>query len=141
MTDRPALLPGLSAERTITVGQSDTAAAYGSGGVDVFATPALVALMEAAALAAVAPALAPGETTVGTALNVTHTAATPVGLSVTARATLVAVSGRHLQFRVEAWDARESIGAGMHDRAVVSLDRFLSRVNDKRGETAPGPGR
>jgi len=85
--------------------------------------------------AAVAPALAPGETTVGTAVNVRHTAATSVGMRVTAQAVLTAVAGRRLEFRVEAWDERESIGAGSHERAVVSFDRFLTRVNGKRGES------
>lgn len=134
-TARTALVPGLSAERSIVVAAADTAEAYGSGGVAVFATPAMIALMEAAAAAAVAPALAPGETTVGTAVNVRHTAATPMGLRVTARAVLTAVAGRRLEFRVEAWDERESIGVGSHERAVVSLDRFLVRVNGKRGES------
>lgn len=135
--ERPALAPGLSAERSIVVTAADTAEAHGSGGVAVFATPAMIALMEAAAAAAVAPALAPGETTVGTAVNVRHMAATPVGLRVTARAVLTAVAGRRLEFQVEAWDERESIGAGSHERAVVSLDRFLARVNGKRGESGP----
>lgn len=136
-TARTPLVPGLSAERSIVVTPADTAEAYGSGGVAVFATPAMIALMEAAAAAAVAPALAPGETTVGTAVNIQHTAATPVGMRVTARAVLTAVEGRRLEFRVEARDERESIGAGSHVRAVVSLDRFLTRVNGKRGESGP----
>jgi len=113
------------------VTRENTAAAVGSGGVDVFATPMMVALMEMAALRLVQPHLAEGETTVGTIVNVKHTAATPLGMSVRAVARLDAVDGRRLVFTVEAYDDREKIGEGTHERFVVQLQKFLDRVNKK----------
>jgi fluoroacetyl-CoA thioesterase len=105
----------------------------GSGGVDVFATPAMVALMEEAALGAVDPLLPPGQLTVGSSLDVRHIAPTPLGMKVTARAELLAVDGRMLSFRVEAFDERERIGEGTHVRAVIQLDRFSARIAAKKG--------
>ena len=126
-----ALSPGMTGEATVVVTRENTAAAVGSGGVDVFATPMMVALMEMAALRLVQPHLAEGETTVGTIVNVKHTAATPLGMSVRAVARLDAVDGRRLVFTVEAYDDREKIGEGTHERFVVQLQKFLDRVNKK----------
>ena len=127
------LISGLTAEITITVGDSDTAAAFASGAVPVLATPRLVGLMEQAAAEAVRPALAAEQTTVGTRVDVRHLAATPMGMRVTARAELIEVVGRILRFRVEARDAQELVADGLHERAIVDRDRFLERVAKKAG--------
>lgn len=126
------LRPGLAGEIRLRVGESETAAAMGSGGVRVLSTPHMIALMEGAAFQAVQPHLAPGETTVGTLVEVRHLAATPVGMEVVARAVLEEVEGRRLRFRVEAHDSREKIGEGRHERYVVRLDRFLARTEEKQ---------
>ena len=127
------LQPGLTGEVVRVVSEEITAHAMGSGGVHVLGTPAMLMLMEQAALSAVEPALAEGQTTVGTLLDVRHLAATPVGMQVTVRARLAAVEGRKLSYDVEAEDEREPIGRGTHERFVVDLDRFLKRVADKAG--------
>lgn len=125
------LSPGLTAEATTKVTPENCASAVGSGGVAVFATPMMISLMEQAAARAVAPHLAEGETTVGTLVNVQHLAATPPGLTVRAVATLEQVEGRRLVFRVEAFDDRERIGAGTHERFIVNTARFLARAAEK----------
>jgi fluoroacetyl-CoA thioesterase len=127
------IAPGLRGEKTITVEPKHTARHLGSGGVDVLATPSMVALMEETALGAVDPLLPPGQLTVGYSLDIRHIAATPLGMQVTARAELTAVDGRMLTFRVEAFDEREKIGEGTHVRAVVSLDRFSAKLAAKKG--------
>ena len=123
---------GLRGATTVRVTAQNTAEALGSGDVPVFATPSLVALLETAAVNAVASHLGPGETTVGTWIEVTHLAATPVGMEVRAEATLSAVEGRRLTFSVVAHDAREKVGEGRHQRIVVARKRFLAKVADKR---------
>jgi fluoroacetyl-CoA thioesterase len=127
------LAPGMAREMTITVGEHDTAAAVASGAVPTLATPRLIALMEHAAALAVQPALAEGQTTVGTWVDVRHLAATPIGMQVTVRAELVAVEGRRLRFRVQAHDAQELVAEGTHERTIVDRDRFLARVAQKAG--------
>lgn len=119
---------GVRGAAAVKVGVEDTALALGSGDVPVFATPALVALMEKAAVAAVAGGLVPGETTVGTSLEIAHLAATPVGAVVRAEAELVAVEGRKLTFAVVAHDAVQKIGEGRHQRVRVARDRFLNKL-------------
>ncbi len=125
--------PGLTGEVVRVVSEDITAHAMGSGGVKVLGTPAMLMLMEQAALTAVEAALGEGQTTVGTRLDVQHLAATPIGMRVTARARLVAVDGRKLTYEVEAEDEREPIGRGHHERFVVDKARFLERVADKAG--------
>jgi predicted thioesterase len=127
----PEIRAGLSAEATATVDESLLATALGSGSVAVYATPAMVALMESAAVAAIAPALPDDQTSVGTALDIAHLAATPPGHLVRARAEVVGVQGRQVSFRVQAWDERELIGEGTHTRFVVDVERFMRRVNGK----------
>jgi fluoroacetyl-CoA thioesterase len=107
-----------------------TAEAWGSGDVPVCGTPSLVALLETAAVNAVAGRLAPGETTVGTWIEVSHLAATPVGVDVSAEAELAAIEGRKLTFTVVAHDNRTKIGECRHQRMIVSRDRFLAKVRD-----------
>lgn len=122
---------GLSAERSETVVESLLATRLGSGSVEVYATPAMVALMESAAVAAIEPLLPAGKTSVGIALDVRHLAATPPGQQVRARAEVIEVDGRKVTFKVQAWDERELIGEGTHTRFVVDVARFLERVQSK----------
>jgi fluoroacetyl-CoA thioesterase len=128
---------GLIGEATLVVATTHTASHLGSGGVDVLATPIMIALMEDAARTLVDSKLDPGQMSVGVNLNVTHLAATPLGMRVTARAKLLAVDGRKLNFEVEAHDEREKIGEGTHTRAIINLDRFMARAKEK-AETSSG---
>jgi fluoroacetyl-CoA thioesterase len=123
---------GLVGEVRHVVDASMLASALGSGTLDVFATPALVALMENAAIQALEGHLTPEQTSVGVRVDIRHLAATPPGVEVGARAELVEVDGRRLVFRVEAFDSHERIGEGSHERAVVDPQRLLARANAKR---------
>ena len=109
-----------------------TARALGSGLVDLLGTPFLVALAEQASVSAVAQYLDPGETTVGVRLEVSHLAATPVGMKVTVRSQLIRVEGRRLFFHFEAHDEVEKIGEGSHERAVVLLQRIMEKATAKK---------
>jgi predicted thioesterase len=122
------LTPGLRGTATVQVVPENTARALGSGDVPVFATPALIALLEKAACAALAGRLAAGETTVGTRLEVSHLAATPVGGRVHAEAELTAADARLLTFSVVAFDGRHKVAEGRHQRVIVERDRFLARL-------------
>lgn len=119
---------GLRGEASVTVGEAQTAAAFGAGGVHVLGTPVMIGLMENAAWTLVQPELNEGETTVGTLVHVRHLAATPVGGHVVATAELMEIDGRRLVFRVTARDDKQLIGEGTHERARVLLDRFLARL-------------
>ena len=99
---------------------------------EVFATPMMVLAMENAALNAIRSFLDPGESAVGTAVNIRHLAATPVGHEVTAEAEVVEVNGRHIMFKVSARDENEEIGDGTHQRMVVDRARFDARLAAKR---------
>ncbi len=121
------LEPGLTGESTTTVVHENTAAYVGAGGVEVFATPMMIALMEQAAWQSVANSLDPGYVTVGTSINVRHLAATPIGQRVRAIAELMQIDGRRLVFKVEAYDENQKIGEGQHERFIVNLDRFLKK--------------
>ena len=125
------LIPGLSAELSITVSDADTASKWGSGLVPVYSTPALVGLMEAAAGKALEGQLEAGKTTVGGHIDVHHLAATPVGMTVRARAELTAVEGRKLTFQVEAWDEVEKIGQALHERFLIDTEKFVAKVQAK----------
>ena len=127
-----ALQVGLRGGAALRVAAEHTAERLGSGDLPVLGTPALAALFEAAAVQTLAGHLAAGETTVGTRIEVTHLAPTPVGGEVHAEAELVAVEGRTLRFSATAFDHREKIGECRHERVVVSRDRFLGRLKDKR---------
>ena len=135
-----ALQPGLSGTTEILVGTRDTAPHVGSGKVKVLATPVMVSLMEEAALLAVEGLLPAGHQTVGTKLDINHTAATPVGMRVTAHAELVKVEGRRLTFRVQAADEAELIGEGTHERIVINVARFDQRAQDKAARRGPRTG-
>jgi len=125
------LKPGLKGESSIVVADEHTAPHVGSGVVPVLATPVMVNLLEAAALAAVEKLLPAGYQTLGTVLNVAHFAATPVGLEVKAMAELVSVEVRKLTFSLKAEDEMETIGEGSHERVVVNVERFEQRVKNK----------
>ncbi|MHB1317319.1 MAG: thioesterase family protein [Anaerolineae bacterium] len=128
------LTAGLQAELTLTVAPEHLASRWGSGGVDVFATPQMIGLMEQAAVRAVDHLLPPGFCSVGTRLDVRHLAATLPGHTVTARATLEEIDGRRLVFRVTAEDAAGTIGEGTHERMIVALERFIMRA-EARGRS------
>lgn len=124
--------PGLKATVEIVVGTRDTAAHVGSGKIGVLATPILVTLLEAAALGAVEEFMQPGQQTVGTRLDISHTAATPVGMHVRASAELIKVEGRKLTFKLHAEDEVETIGGGTHERLIITVHRFDERMQAKR---------
>jgi predicted thioesterase len=138
MAHEAALQVGSIGEAQLVVGSEHTAPHVGSGKVPVLATPVMVNLMEAAALAAAERFLAPGHQSLGTHLDVRHIAATPVGMRVRARAELVAIEGRNLRFRVEARDERELIGDGVHVRVIVNVERFDQRVQRKLTNSGGG---
>src|SRR3954464_10837345 len=131
MTLQEKVQPGLSGRAELVVAEEHTAPRVGSGAIRVLATPVMINLIEAAALAAVEHLLPPGHQSLGTLLHVRHIAATPVGMRVTATATLEKVDGRTLAFRVEAHDERELIGDGTHERVVVNVAKFDQRVKRK----------
>ncbi|HEY2531027.1 MAG TPA: thioesterase family protein [Xanthobacteraceae bacterium] len=123
--------PGLTGTAEIVVGPEHTAPFVGSGRIAVLATPVMINVIEAAALAAVEHLLPAGHQSLGIHLDVSHVAATPVGLRVTATAEVLRVEGRTITFRVEARDEVERIGGGTHQRVVVSVARFDERVQRK----------
>ena len=127
---------GLTGTAELVVGPEHTAPFVGSGRIAVLATPVMINLIEAAALAAVEHLLPAGHQSLGTHLDVSHVAATPMGLRVTATAEVTGLEGRTITFRVEARDTFEVIGGGTHQRVVVSVARFDERVQRKvRRET------
>lgn len=122
---------GMAGIAEAIVNASNTARAMGSGALEAFATPAMVALMEKAATSAVQECLSKEYSTVGTMINVTHIAATPLGMKVSAKATLTEVDGKRLVFAVEAFDDRGKIGEGQHERFVINVERFMDKTNRK----------
>src|SRR5216683_8438891 len=131
MIDLSKLKPGMKGSADLVVGEEHTAPRVGSGRVHVLATPVMINLIEAAALAAAENLLPPGHQSLGIRLDVRHFAATPVGMRVRATAELTGVDGRRLLFRVEAHDEKEPIGDGSHERVVVNVARFDQRVQNK----------
>lgn len=127
----PDLRPGLVGHAELVVGTNDTAPRVGSGRVAVLATPVMISVIEAAALDAVEHLLEAGKQSLGTHLDVSHVAATPVGMRLTATAELVAVDGRQLTFRVRAEDEVDVVSEGSHSRVVVDVGRFDQRVREK----------
>ena len=112
----------------LKVGEADTAIAHGSGSLPVLATPRLVALMENAAMLAVAPSLAEGETTVGSLISVSHLSPSAVGAEVAATAVLEQTEGRKLVFRLSAREGEKLVGEGTHVRYIVGAERFMAKV-------------
>ena len=114
-----------------TVTPEKTAATVGSGLLPVYATPAMIALMEKCASECVAPYIEEDKSSVGTMLNVKHLAASPVGIEITCTATLTEVDGRRLVFSLEASDEKGPIGEGTHERFVIDVERFMAKCNSK----------
>lgn len=125
------LQTGITGEARCLVTAETTAANLGSGELEVFATPAMIALIEKAAWQSVAPHLEEGCGTVGTALRVRHLSATPVGMEVTARTELYEIDGRRLVFKVEVRDAKGVVGDGEHERFIVKNESFLRKTKGK----------
>lgn len=119
---------GLTAELERIVTDEMSAIALGSGDVAVFATPSMIALMEAAAVAAIAPHLSAEQSSVGVLISVKHLAASPIGATVRAAAELIALEGRVMRFKVVAWEGQTLIGDGEHERALIDRARFMARV-------------
>ena len=122
---------GLKGRAETIVTDSNTAAAVGSGLVPVFATPYMIAIMENAAVNALLPVLSDGEGSVGTQLNVSHDAATPIGMKVWAEAEVIAVDGKKITFSVSAFDEAGPIGKGSHERFIINPERFLNKTQAK----------
>jgi fluoroacetyl-CoA thioesterase len=122
---------GLTGTAELVVGEQHTAPRVGSGRIRVLATPVMINLIEAAALAAVEQSLPEHHQSLGTHLDITHIAATPVGMRVRATAEVIRVEGRTVHFRVRADDERDLIGEGTHERVVVNVERFDQRVREK----------
>jgi len=134
MPDLSAIRPGLAGIAHLVVAPEHTAPRVGSGRIAVLATPVMINVIEAAALAAVEHLLPQGYQSLGIHLDVRHFAATPVGLRVTATAEVTGVAGRTISFRIAARDERELIGDGTHQRVVVNVSRFDERVRRKVGQ-------
>lgn len=126
---------GMSGTAELVVREEHTAPRIGSGKVRVLATPVMINLIEAAALAAVEHLLPPGYQSLGTHLDVQHVAATPVGMAISACARVVSVDGRKIRFAVEAKDEKDIIGHGAHERVVVNVAKFDERVQRKLGKS------
>lgn len=122
---------GIKGIEKVEVCNQNSALAMGSGTLEVFATPAMIALMEKTAWQSVAPHLEEGCGTVGISLNVQHSAATPLGMAVTCESELIAVEGRKLSFHIIAKDEKGIIGEGDHERFIVSDNKFQAKANDK----------
>jgi fluoroacetyl-CoA thioesterase len=126
---------GATGTATLIVADEHTAPRVGSGLIRVLATPVMINLIEAAALAACEKLLPPGHQSLGTRLDVSHIAATPVGMRVTATAEVSRIDGRHIFFKVFARDEHDLIGEGVHDRVVVDVERFDKRIREKAART------
>lgn len=122
---------GIKGKDTVQVVYENTATAVGSGVLEVFATPMMIALMEKTACNSVIPYLDEGDGSVGTELNVKHVAATPIGMTVTCESELIEVDGRRLVFKVEAYDEVGLIGKGTHERFIVNNEKFQNKTDNK----------
>ncbi len=122
---------GMQGEVSTLVEREDTAQAVCSGALLVYATPCMIALMEGAACEAIAQAIPEDKSTVGTALNISHVSATPVGMEVRAEAEVTAVDGNKISFRVAAYDEKGLIGEGTHERFMIHSQRFLDKTYAK----------
>ena len=125
------LTTGLKGKAEVKVDDTNTAVTMGSGSLKVFATPAMIALIEKAACKALDGQLDDGQTTVGTKLDVAHVAATPVGMNVTAEAVLTEIDNRRLVFEVVARDEKDIIGKGTHERFIVNVEKFTAKTYGK----------
>lgn len=122
---------GIKGRCEFTADEKFSAKTMQSGSLDVLATPAMVAMMEKAAAKSIQPFLDEGCSSVGTLMNITHDAATPLGMKVVCESELVEKDGRKLVFKVEAFDEKGRIGGGMHERFIIENEKFLAKVNNK----------
>ena len=125
---------GIKGFKEIIVTKELTAMSMGSGDLDVYATPSMIALMEGTASESVKSELDEGQGSVGTSISVKHLAATPIGMRVRCESELIEASGRRLVFRVAAFDEKDKIGEGAHERFIISNDKFQSKANSKLSE-------
>ena len=125
------LEPGIRGKQTVTVTHEQTAAHYGSGALEVFATPAMVALLEETAWRSVQPYLEEGQATVGTRVDIRHLAATPLGGKVTCESELVEIDRSRLVFKVVVFDEKTKVGEGIHERFVIQSEKFLAAAKAK----------
>ena len=125
------LQTGIKGKQTIVVTPAQTAAYYGSGALEVFATPAMVALLEETAWRSVQPYLEEGQATVGTRVDVRHLAATPLGGKVTCESELVEIDRRRLVFKVNVFDEKTKVGEGIHERFIIQSEKFLAAAKAK----------
>jgi predicted thioesterase len=124
------LQPGVTHQETMVVTEAEAIHFMGSG-IRALSTPSMILWLEITARNAVLPLLEPGQDTVGTLVNVAHLAATPLGMKVTCRATLKAIDRRRLTFAVEAYDEKEKVGEGTHERFVIDVQRYAERLSAK----------
>ena len=136
MDDKQTFTPSLgkSAEAKTTVTEHNTANAVGSGLAPVFSTPMMIALMEEAACNVLSDLLADGQSSVGTYIETSHLSASPLGLEITATATIIAAEGRSVEFEVSAKDSFGTIGKGKHKRAIIDMERFLAKALEKQAK-------
>ncbi|MDT3699695.1 MAG: thioesterase family protein [Thermincola sp.] len=123
---------GIVGEAKTVVSEKNTAVAYGSGSVPVFATPAMIALMESAAISSVQGCLPDGHTTVGTMISSSHLAASPLGVEIVAKSELIEIAGKRLVFKVVAFDSKGKIGEGTHERFIINEAKFLQKTEEKK---------
>lgn len=119
---------GKTYTQEITVTTKDTALAYGSGHLEVFATPALAALMENTAVHCLEGSLEKDADTVGIEIDIQHTKATGIGRKVSCKATVTEIDGRRIRFEIEAWDEKSPIGHAIHDRFIINPEKFMSKL-------------
>lgn len=126
------LKTGMLGEARTKVTDENTAIKYGSGAANVFATPAMIGLMENASINSVDSYLPKGYATVGTKVEIRHTAATPIGMEVVAHSELLEIDGLKLRFKIDAYDEKEKIGEGTHTRYIIKWDEFSKKVESKK---------
>ena len=121
-------LKGISHSESLVVEHKDTAAVYGSGALEVFATPAMIALMEKTCLESVADKVGEGNPTVGIAVNIKHLKASPIGATICCEAELIEMDRRRLVFSVKCFEGESLIGEGIHERFIVDSEKFMSKI-------------
>ena len=125
---------GIKGKCSTVVTENNTAAAMGSGALEVFATPAMIALAEKTAFESVQPYLDAGEGSVGTLVNIKHLAPTPLGMTVECESELTEVDGRRLVFNITVRDDKDIIGTGTHERFIINNERFSAKASSKKGQ-------
>lgn len=123
---------GIQGMSEVVVTQDNTAKSMGSGTLEVFATPAMIALMEKTASESVSSKLIEGESTVGVSVTVKHISATPIGCKIRCESKLVEIDRKKLIFEVEAYDEHGLIGSGMHERFLIDVNKFMNKANEKQ---------